>query len=233
MIDKVLNKGIDVAAAQLDRCKDIAVALHKRAPSRYWIATGALIGAIVAGCLAGYLQRDFGKRNLEYEPIPDMSKSVAAESQYVYGRGEGEDFTSPLPRGATDLVPPDGTVYRGQQFYSLRGDEMEKSKTLVNPYAGLSGEKRDEVLARGKELFRWTCQGCHGVDGVGSAPVTHYGVPAPKIADKVIQDRYTDGEIFHIITYGIRNMKPHASHVKPDDRWKLVTYLRKLQREAK
>lgn len=232
MIDKVLNKGIDVAAGQLERAKDVAIALHKRVPARFWIATGALIGAIVAGCIAGYLQRDFGQRNLEYQPWPDMSISRAAESQMLF---EDSDGNSPLPRHATDLAPPEGTVYRGQRFYDLKATQYDEAKARTSPYAGATGKDRDAYLARGKEVFHWVCQSCHGFDGVGSAPVTQFGVPAPKIADKTVHDKYTDGDIFHIITFGSKNgnMAPHAVHVKLDDRWKVILYLRKLQEGAK
>jgi hypothetical protein len=40
-----------------------------------------------------------------------------------------------------------------------------------------------------------------------------------------------DGEIFHTITLGIRSMGAHGSQIRPDDRWKLVLYVRKLQEE--
>ncbi|MBX3474932.1 MAG: cytochrome c [Planctomycetes bacterium] len=226
MIDKVLNGGIDVAVKHLDKCKDKVVALHTRVGARYWIGMGALIGAVLAGLVAGYLQRDFGKRNLEYQPIPDMSISKAAESQMVFADVDGN---SPFADGRTDREPPEGTVYRGQKFYTLAAGEMEKSRPLVNPLRSGTAAEREAAMARGKDLFRFNCQGCHGVDGVGNAPVVQYGVPAPKIADNVVRDRYTDGELFHIITYGIRTMPPHASHVKHDDRWKLILYLRKLQ----
>ena len=235
MIDKALNKGIDVAHRRLDQAHAVALKLHRKVPARYWIATGALIGAIVAGCIAGYLQRDFGKRNLEYQPWPDMSISKAAESQMVYGRAEGDKIISPLPRGATDLLPPEGTVYAGQQFYDLAAKEIDKAKPRTSPIAGIGGADRDAALARGKEVFMHVCQACHGVDGIGQAPVTLYGVPAPTIANKLIRDRYTDGELFHIITHGTQNgnMPAHAAHVKIDDRWKVILYLRKLQQEAR
>jgi hypothetical protein len=42
-----------------------------------------------------------------------------------------------------------------------------------------------------------------------------------------------DGEIFHTITLGIRSMGAHGSQIRPDDRWKLVQYIRKLQGEQK
>jgi len=230
MIDKVLNAGIDVAVKQLDKAKDAVVALHKRAPARYWIGAGALIGAIVAGCIAGYLQRDFGKRNIQYEPIPDMSRSKAAESQEIF---VNEDGTSPFADSRTDRVPPVGTVYRGQQFYTLAAGEVEKAKLIVSPLASATSAEREAALARGKEVFTHICQGCHGVDGIGNAPVVQYGMPAPKIADKAVSDRNTDGQLFHLITHGFGNMPAHASHVKVEDRWKVILYLRKLQREAK
>jgi mono/diheme cytochrome c family protein len=230
VIDKVLNGGIDVAVRQLDKCKDVAVALHRRVGARYWIGVGALVGALLAGGVAGYLQRDFGKRNIEYQPIPDMSVSKAAESQRVYADADGN---SPFADGRTDREPPEGTVYRGQRFSPVAENEYEKSKLLVNPVAAMTTAQREAVIARGKDVFRHICQGCHGVDGVGNAPVVAYGMPAPRIADKVVADRYTDGELFHIVTYGRLNMPAHASHMNIDDRWAVIEYLRKLQREAR
>lgn len=230
MIDKVLNGGIDVAVKQLDKAKDVAVALHTKVSARYWIGMGALIGALVAGGMAAYLQRDFGKRNIEYEPIPDMSRSKAAESQEVFVDADGN---SPFADGRTDREPAEGTVYRGQKFYTLGAGEMAKAKGMANPLASATSAEREAAVARGKEVFLHICQACHGVDGVGNAPVVPYGMPAPKIADKAVRDKYTDGELFHIITHGINNMPAHATHVKIDDRWKVIQYLRKLQAEAK
>jgi hypothetical protein len=38
-----------------------------------------------------------------------------------------------------------------------------------------------------------------------------------------------DGEIYHTITLGIRSMGAHGSQIRPDDRWMLIMYIRKLQ----
>ena len=40
-----------------------------------------------------------------------------------------------------------------------------------------------------------------------------------------------DGHIYHVITYGIRRMWPHASQVNPEERWKIVHYVHRLQLE--
>ncbi len=39
----------------------------------------------------------------------------------------------------------------------------------------------------------------------------------------------TDGDLFHIITYGRNNMPPHATQIPQADRWKLIHFLRDLQ----
>jgi mono/diheme cytochrome c family protein len=104
---------------------------------------------------------------------------------------------------------------------------MAAAREMGNPHA--SNESREAVHARGRRLFVMTCQACHGLDGAGNAPVVPFGVGAPAIDTAVARDKYTDGELFHIITHGINTMPAHASHVEYDDRWKLVTYLRSLQ----
>ena len=38
-----------------------------------------------------------------------------------------------------------------------------------------------------------------------------------------------DGHIFHVITYGKGRMWPHASQVNPEERWKIVHYVHRLQ----
>ncbi len=35
-----------------------------------------------------------------------------------------------------------------------------------------------------------------------------------------------DGEIYHVITVGGAAMGSHASQIKPDDRWKIILYIR-------
>ena len=237
MIDKHLNKIIDVHAKILDKGKDIAVNAHKNYNARAWIGLGALLGACVCGIVAGFMLRDFGKRNIEY--MPDMGYSEAWESQTQHDyRVNYPDSYEELPVyikewGTADMPPPEGTVYRGQQWLNIPAGEEGRDRAgreLTNPYAGVSGADEAEVLARGKNLFKFKCQGCHGVDGVGNAPVTKYGIGAPTLANATVRDKWKDGQIFHIITYGFNTMPAHANQVEFNDRWKLIRYLRELQK---
>lgn len=237
MIDKPLNKGIDIAAEQLDKAKEAVEHVHDTQPARTWIAFGAVVGAVLAGAVAAWLLRDFGQRNIEY--MPDMAYSKAWESQTTHDYAvDYGDYTEILPehfvrRGTPDMPPPPGTIYRGQKTLDLPAgmDGLEQASELTNPYADAEGDELDKLLKRGEKLFIHTCQTCHGVDGVGQAPVTAYGIGAPTIANATIRDKWTDGEIFHIITHGYNTMPAHGAHVKYDDRWIVIRYLRELQKD--
>lgn len=240
MIDKALNQAIDMHVKALDKTRDVFIEADKTYTARAWIGVGVLAGAFVCAILAGFLLRDFGKRNFEY--FPDMGYSEAWESQTMHDyRHNYADDTPDLPPyikkwGTADMPPPEGTVYRGQQVLEIpSGDEgrVRAGIELINPYASAKGSELEAVLSRGKNLFKFDCQGCHGVDGVGNAPVTKYGVGAPTIANSTIRDKWKDGELFHIITYGFNTMPAHASHVDYNDRWKVIRYLRVLQSAAK
>ena len=185
---------------------------------------------------AGYLLRDYGKRNLEY--MPDMGYSEAWESQVENDyRKDYADDTPELPPyieayGTAEQPPPRGTRYRGMQTLEIpSGDEgRAQAASLVNPYANAEGKELDDVLKRGKDLFRFNCQACHGVDGVGNAPVTKFGIGAPQLANATVRDKYKDGQILHIITYGFNTMPSYRQRVDYQDRWKLIRYLRELQK---
>ncbi|MBX3460947.1 MAG: c-type cytochrome [Planctomycetes bacterium] len=231
-MQKVFDKVVDTHVGALEKAHDFVVKSNKGQPARIWIGTGALIGAIIAGVVAGYLQRDFGKRNIEY--LPDMAYSKAWESQQMHHYPEWDN--NPLPNpiaawGTADMPPPEGTVYRGQKWLDIPAgpDGLAAARHLAYPYAGVSGAQKQAVLNRGQRLFKMNCMGCHGVDGVGNAPVTKYGVGAPVLANATVREKYTEGQFFHIITHGINTMPAHASHVDYDDRWKIVAYLRSLQ----
>ena len=55
------------------------------------------------------------------------------------------------------------------------------------------------------------------------------GFPPPPslLADQAV--RLADGQIFHIVTYGQKNMPSYAAQVPLDDRWRVIAYVRSLQ----
>ncbi|MBZ0137270.1 MAG: cytochrome c [Planctomycetes bacterium] len=243
MIDKVLNKAIDANVKQLDKAKEFVEDAERRFSARAWIGFGVLGASLVCAFVAAFLLRDFGKRNFEW--FPDMGYSEAWESQTTHDYANDYDkYTEDLPPyieawGTAEMAPPPGTVYRGQKSLDIPEDvgsglperlAWARTNLTVNPYATVSGDDLDKTLARGRNLFQFNCQGCHGVDGVGNAPVTKFGIGAPTLANATVRDKYTDGELFYIITNGINTMPAHMAHVDYDDRWIVVRYLRELQK---
>ncbi len=85
-----------------------------------------------------------------------------------------------------------------------------------------------KTLEEGKVLYGRYCQHCHGEGGKGDGLVgkMYKGVPSYSA------DAYktmNDGHIFHVITNGKGRMWPHGSQVTPEERWKIVHYVHKLQ----
>jgi mono/diheme cytochrome c family protein len=188
------------------------------------ILSGVFAGLALAWAVAALIARDYSERNKEI--FTEMAYSVAAESQ---GRSEV------LPGGLVEQAPPEGTLYRGQQRYfappvpleKLGAEDAGKVKNNINPYANLTGDTRAQVLLGGEKLYVKSCESCHGAKGAGTGEVVRFGIGATNLQTNLV--KYTDGELFHIITCGVRTMPAHDGHVRFDDRWKLVVYLRNLQ----
>jgi len=103
---------------------------------------------------------------------------------------------------------------------------IKAGKELINPF------KTDpDVLSRGKEIYTVFCLDCHGIKGDGNGYLYTSGLYSlkPRNLLDTVSSKLKDGEIYHTITLGIRSMGAHGSQVRPDDRWKLVLYIRKLQ----
>lgn len=174
---------------------------------------------LLGGALA--LRRDVRERNLQVLPA-DMVRTRIARSG-----GLTDGFADRL----VQRLPPEGTVPRDGALDEF-GPSLEEAKrageTLSNPIPASPA-----VLARGALIFTRTCACCHGAGGLGDAPVTRRGFPPPPSFLLPASKALTDGEIFHAITYGRKNMPSAAIQVERDDRWRVIRYLRSLQEPAK
>ena len=59
-----------------------------------------------------------------------------------------------------------------------------------------------------------------------------HGFPPPPSlsAEKTLKMR--DGQMFHVLTFGQKNMPGYASQVSAEDRWKAILHVRSLQEAA-
>ncbi|TQE73204.1 cytochrome c [Leptospira noguchii] len=160
---------------------------------------------------------------LEY--FPDMADSPAREAQ------EADPIAH---NGAASRIPPKGAVPVGYYPYEYLGLDVSQlpNKGLGNPF-------KDDLanLQRGEAQYQTYCSPCHGVRGAGNGTIVG---PEPRLGAKsefgnmrpLINERvrgYSDGQIYHVVTAGWGRMKSYASQVSPEDRWKIVLYVRKLQ----
>lgn len=127
-------------------------------------------------------------------------------------------------RSARPMV--EGTVARGH----LRIDDAR--------YTGkIDGENIDqfpipiakEDIERGQARFNIYCTPCHGHlgDGNGMVVLRGFRQPPSYYSERLVNAPV--GHFFDVITNGFGAMPSYASRVEPDDRWRIVAYIRALQ----
>jgi mono/diheme cytochrome c family protein len=128
--------------------------------------------------------------------------------------------------GSVLQAPPEGTVPMGTMPYPYaRDDKVRPGLELHNPLAS-SGTAE---LPRAKRIYETYCMVCHGPAGEGDGPIIGRFPNPPSFLAQPAR-ALPDGQIFHIITQGRGLMASYAAQVRPEDRWRLVLYIRWLQR---
>jgi mono/diheme cytochrome c family protein len=128
--------------------------------------------------------------------------------------------------GRSERPAVEDTVARGQ----LRIDELRYTGKLAGEDSPVFPFpiSRSDVL-RGRERFDVFCSPCHSRLGDGNGMVVRRGFPqaANYHTDKL--RKAPVGHFFDVITNGRAAMPSYASRVDPDDRWRIIAYIRVLQ----
>jgi mono/diheme cytochrome c family protein len=176
--------------------------------------------AILSSC------KDKRSRGLEYAP------------NMYYPIAYNPDQKNPnFENGITAQVPPAGTTPIGYdrfgQFANTTEGYLEASEKMVNPITTDA-----QNLAEGEVLYVSMCGPCHGIKGAGNGKIVELGkYPAPPSYATGVSSRggamkdLTDGKIYHTMQYGLNLMGSYASQLSPDERWKVVMYVHKLQNQ--
>ena len=179
--------------------------------NRAWILLAGFTVLLAASC-------DRDRKTTGWDYFPDMVYSNAYETYSPNANFED---------GKTLQAPAGGTVSRDALPFAY-GTSMEEraraGRELVNPI-----ESTEENIARGKEAYDAFCIHCHGVNGDGKGHLVESGVYRYPVRTLISADmkRRRDGEIYHTITLGFGVMGAHGFMIRPEDRWKILLYIRR------
>jgi hypothetical protein len=127
-------------------------------------------------------------------------------------------------RSARPVIP--GTVPRGH----LRTDELlyagKVNGTVANTFP-FPITRQD--LERGRERYNIYCTPCHDYTGSGRGMIVQRGFPAPPSYHIDRLRNAPVGHFFDVITNGFGTMHSYAARVEPEDRWRIIAYIRALQ----
>jgi mono/diheme cytochrome c family protein len=89
----------------------------------------------------------------------------------------------------------------------------------------------EAALRTGRERFQIYCVVCHGFTGEGDGMIVRRGFRKPP---SYYEDRLQEGttpasHFFDVITNGWGAMPDYAAQIPPEDRWKIIAYIRALQ----
>lgn len=170
--------------------------------------------SFLAGCSRN---RPARKPPIHLNPNMDNQEKYKAQSESKF-----------FADGSTMRIPVDGTVARGELF----DDPIYNTGKLPNGkfVKKVPVEVDYDLIKRGQERFNIFCAPCHSRLGDGQGLLIKKGyIPPPTFHQDRIR-QITDGEMFGIISNGVRNMPSYSSQVPVEDRWAIITFLRALQR---
>ncbi|MEN9459938.1 MAG: hypothetical protein RL135_2566 [Bacteroidota bacterium] len=154
-----------------------------------------------------------------YQLFPQMYESVAYETYSESGA---------FKNGKEGQLPAQGSIKRGFVPYEYPNTPAGYEAAKLNsksPLDSLSGN-----IEKGKALFNIYCTSCHGDTGNGKGKLVErekfLGVPS--YADR---PTITEGSIYHVMTYGLNAMGPHANQLSQTERWQVAKYVLKLKSE--
>jgi mono/diheme cytochrome c family protein len=151
------------------------------------------------------------------------------------------DWQSKYKAQSLSMTPPEGTVVWGADStnaedpnraqYAKLDSEFYRGKTASGQWvARIPVPVTETLMQRGQERFDIYCAVCHDKAGTGQGMVVKHGfVPPPNLSDDRLL-AYSDGQIFDVISHGIRNMPGYAKQIPEKDRWAIVAYVRALQK---
>jgi mono/diheme cytochrome c family protein len=157
----------------------------------------------------------------------DMDFSPAYKAQETNPLFEDQRAMRQAPSGtvAVGNLQADDHMYQGKTKAGVFVSAMPKGLTVDA-----------DLMALGKEQFGIYCAPCHGLTGDGNGMVHKRAeaigggwVPPSNLHQEYIR-QMPAGQLFDVITNGVRNMPSYSAQIEPEERWAIILYVRALQK---
>ena len=169
----------------------------------------------LAGCARGCTS---SRPPIHLNPSMDDQPKVQAQSASTFFFN-GQSMREPVPG-----TIPIGGLKEDTAYFTGKGADGQFVAAIPRAV--------DEAgLERGRQRFTIYCQPCHDARGDGKGILFQRGnVPTATFHQEKLL-KYTDGQIFDVITNGSGLMGPYRAAIPVADRWAIVAYVRQLQRD--
>ncbi|MEM9553596.1 MAG: cytochrome c [Acidobacteriota bacterium] len=195
---------------------------------RILVYTGVVLAALALLPLA-WLYRAQATTSTEprLHVVPDMDNQAYHRAQSA---------SAFFADGLAMRRPAEGTVARD----ALHADDAYHLGRIGDAWVERIPHGVDEaIMLRGRERYDIFCAPCHGGAGSGDGPIARRATqlaegtwtPPSDLTAAATLAR-PDGELFDIVSHGIRNMPAYDAQIPVADRWAIVAYVRALQRSA-
>lgn len=151
-------------------------------------------------------------------------------NMFTQDKGKPQRENTFFPDGRVMRLPVEGTV---PTTAPIDNDRYHKGQEGGQFVRDIPVAVTWELMRRGQERFNIYCAPCHDRTGSGNGIVVQRAAGAMVRPPSYVEERVRAmpaGELFHIITHGVRTMPSYSYQIPVEDRWAIVAYVRALQR---
>jgi len=178
--------------------------------------------------IGGFRGGKFSQTPIEIFPDMDHQPKKKAQQPSDFF-ADGRAMRQPVPGTVARTFSGANADAVGPMTY-LNSGKMQNGEVWGT---GMPFEITEADLMRGAERYEINCAICHGSTGHGDGIIKEYGLATiVTLMDDRIREM-PDGEIFNTITHGKNTMGAYGANVAVDDRWRIIAYMRTLQRSQR
>lgn len=185
--------------------------------------------------------QEYVDRQTDYFYTGQMGIGVGGAQQGAGGAGQSSTGGAATGQSAGSVITSGG-MSAGAGGQAAGGDTNTRGQAADASMTGRAGGPdvfpfpvTMAELERGRDRYDNFCSMCHGITGDSDGMIVRRGFQRPPALhdDGLQPGQASAAHLFTIITNGLGAMPSYASMIPPEDRWKIVAYVRALQRSRR